>query len=83
MTEIDRVCSEEKYDYIVLLQPTSPLRNLQHIDEAIELLKSRNADAIVSVTEMDHSPLWSNTLPDDGNMNVFLRNEVLNREAKI
>ena len=30
----------EKHDYVVLLQPTSPLRNEKHIDEAIELLKS-------------------------------------------
>jgi CMP-N,N'-diacetyllegionaminic acid synthase len=29
---------EKKYDYIVLLQPTSPLRNEKHIDEAIEFL---------------------------------------------
>lgn len=57
----------EKYDYIVLLQPTSPLRDQKHIDEAIELLVEKNADAVVSVCEMDHSPLWSNTLPQDGN----------------
>jgi len=29
----------EKYDYVVLLQPTSPLRDEKHIDEAIELLE--------------------------------------------
>jgi len=72
----------EKYDYIVLLQPTSPLRNEKHIDEAIELLESRNADAIVSVCEMDHSPLWSNTLPEDGSMNSFLRDDVLNKRSQ-
>jgi len=32
------------YDYIVLLQPTSPLRTSKHIDEAIELLDEKNAD---------------------------------------
>ena len=72
----------EKYDYIVLLQPTSPLRNEKHIDEAIELLEEKQADAIVSVCEMDHSPLWSNTLPKDGNMNNFLRDEVLNKRSQ-
>jgi CMP-N,N'-diacetyllegionaminic acid synthase len=54
----------EKYDYIVLLQPTSPLRNEKYIDDAIELLESKKADAIISVCEMDHSPLWSNILPE-------------------
>lgn len=72
----------EKYDYIILLQPTSPLRNEKHIDEAIELLEEKQADAIVSVCEMDHSPLWSNTLPKDGNMNNFLRDEVLNKRSQ-
>ena len=72
----------EKYDYIVLLQPTSPLRNEKHIDEAIELLEEKQVDAIVSVCEMDHSPLWSNTLPKDGNMKNFLRDEVLNKRSQ-
>jgi len=72
----------EKYDYIVLLQPTSPLRDEKHIDEAIQLLEAKKADAIVSVCEMDHSPLWSNTLPEDGNMNNFLRDEVLNKRSQ-
>lgn len=72
----------KKYDYIVLLQPTSPLRNEKHIDEAIELLEEKQADAIVSVCEMDHSPLWSNTLPKNGNMNNFLRDEVLNKRSQ-
>ncbi|MDD2699109.1 MAG: acylneuraminate cytidylyltransferase family protein [Arcobacteraceae bacterium] len=72
----------EKYDYIVLLQPTSPLRNENHIDEAIELLEQRNADAVIGVCEMDHSPLWSNTLPQGGNMNSFLKDEILNKRSQ-
>ncbi|MCT7650597.1 acylneuraminate cytidylyltransferase family protein [Aliarcobacter butzleri] len=72
----------DKYNYIVLLQPTSPLRNEKHIDEAIELLEIKNADAIISVCEMEHSPLWSNTLPQDGSMKGFLRDEVLNKRSQ-
>lgn len=72
----------EKYDYIVLLQPTSPLRNEKHIDEAIQLLEEKNADSIISVCEMDHSPLWSNTLPKDGNMSNFLKDEILNKRSQ-
>ena len=72
----------KNYDYIVLLQPTSPLRNVKHIDEAIELLEEKQADAIVSVCEMDHSPLWSNILPEDGNMRGFLREEILNKRSQ-
>lgn len=72
----------KKYDYIVLLQPTSPLRNTKHIDEAIELLEKKKADAVVSVCEMDHSPLWSNTLPEDGKMTNFIRDEILNKRSQ-
>lgn len=72
----------EKFDYIVLLQPTSPLRSSQQIDEAIQLLESKNADAIVSVTEMEHSPFWANTLPEDGNMAGFLRDDLLNTRSQ-
>ena len=70
------------YDYIVLLQPTSPLRNNKHIDESIQTLINKDADAIISVCEMDHSPLWSNTLPEDGSMNHFIREEVKNRRSQ-
>lgn len=71
-----------KYDYIVLLQATSPLRNSRHIDEAIQLLESKNADAIISVCPMEHSPLWSNTLLDDLSMNNFLNEKVLNKRSQ-
>jgi len=72
----------EQYDYIILLQATSPLRNSKHINEAIELLMEKEADAVISVCEMDHSPLWSNTLPTDGNMVGFLRDEVVNQRSQ-
>jgi CMP-N,N'-diacetyllegionaminic acid synthase len=70
------------FDYIVLLQPTSPLRTAQHIDEAIEILFERSADAVVSVCEVDHSPLWSNTLPNNDNMSNFIRDDVLNKRSQ-
>lgn len=72
----------EKFDYVVLLQPTSPLRTEHHIDEAIELLYEKHADAIISVCEMDHSPLWSNTLPENGSMGKFLREEIKNKRSQ-
>lgn len=71
-----------EYDYVVLLQPTSPLRNAGHIDAAVELLLEKNADAVVSVCEMDHSPLWSNTLPENNDMSDFLRDEIKNRRSQ-
>ncbi|MFA5158933.1 MAG: acylneuraminate cytidylyltransferase family protein [Candidatus Omnitrophota bacterium] len=39
-------------EYIVLLQPTSPLRTADDIDAAIEIAIKNNADAVVSVFEI-------------------------------
>ena len=71
-----------KYDYIVLLQPTSPLRNEKHLDEAVELLESKKSNAVVSVCEMEHSPLWSNTLDESLSMAGFLKDEALNKRSQ-
>ena len=38
-------------EYIFLLQPTSPLRLSQDIDEAVRVAMSKDADAVVSVCE--------------------------------
>jgi CMP-N,N'-diacetyllegionaminic acid synthase len=70
------------FDYVVVLQPTSPLRNSMHVDEAIELLFEKQADAIISICETEHSPLWSNTLPEDGSLKNFLPDEIKNKRSQ-
>lgn len=69
-------------EYILLLQPTSPLRSRKDIDGAIRMLKEKNAKAVVSVCETDHHPWWSNTLPENGNMKDFLRPDILNKRRQ-
>jgi CMP-N,N'-diacetyllegionaminic acid synthase len=46
------------YDYVVLLQPTSPLRLIADIDGCIQLCVSAGAPACVSVTPVTESPYW-------------------------
>lgn len=41
-------------DVLVLLQPTSPLRRAEHVDEAVRLLLESGADSVVSVVEVPH-----------------------------
>jgi N-acylneuraminate cytidylyltransferase/CMP-N,N'-diacetyllegionaminic acid synthase len=72
----------KKYDLIMLLQPTSPLRKYEDIDKAIELLFLKEAKAIVSVSEVDHHPLWSNTLPEDKSMRNFIKKEIKNKNRQ-
>ena len=64
--------SGETYDYVVVLQPTSPLRTAEEIDAAIVKAVERDAQAIISVSPTAQPPLWMNTLPDDDSMNGFL-----------
>jgi len=70
------------FDLVLVLQPTSPLRTQEDIDQAIEVLFARQALATVSVCETEHHPWWSNTLPADGSMLDFLRPEVLNNNRQ-
>ncbi|MFA0133205.1 acylneuraminate cytidylyltransferase family protein [Vibrio splendidus] len=70
-------------DVVVLLQPTSPLRTAEHIDEALELFMEQEAFSVVSVTPCEHPPLWSNTLPKDNSMGDFIRPEALSRSQDI
>jgi CMP-N-acetylneuraminic acid synthetase len=70
------------FDFIMLLQPTSPLRTSCHIDEAINLLNEKCADAVISVCPTEHSPLWSNTLNDSGKMDSFISPEIKNARSQ-
>ena len=44
-----------KPDIVVILQPTSPLRETRHIDEAIELFLKTKTESLVSVVEVPHN----------------------------
>lgn len=59
------------YDVIILLQPTSPLRTIQHVKEAISLY-DENCDMVVSVKE-SHSA----TVLCHENLNGFLQNSLV------
>lgn len=46
------------YDYVVVLQPTSPLRITEDIDRCLEMIQTTKAPSVVSVTEVEKSPYW-------------------------
>lgn len=48
----------EKIDFIVFLQATSPLRNINDIDNAIELIIEKNCDSLFSGNIYDGGFLW-------------------------
>ncbi len=63
---------DEKFDDVIIFQPTSPLRDVDDIDGAIEFFYAKNATSVVGVCEVEHSPLWSNTLDENFSMENFL-----------
>ncbi len=63
------------FDSICLLQPTSPLRTAQDIIEAYDFLEIKNANAVTSVCEVDYSPLWMMTLPDNLSLEEFKKRD--------
>lgn len=65
-----------KYDYVVLLQPTSPLRKAEDIDGCIELCVKRNSPSCVSVTEPGKNPYWMYTIDEKGRIRPLIETVV-------
>jgi len=49
---------DEAFDYLVLLQPTSPFRKPEDIDGCLELCAARGAPGCVSVSPLDKPAEW-------------------------
>jgi CMP-N-acetylneuraminic acid synthetase len=65
---VDWLARHEHYlsDLIVLLQPTSPFRSSQDIDNAIRLQIESDADAVVSVMKNERPLQWLRRINEDG-----------------
>jgi N-acylneuraminate cytidylyltransferase len=70
---------DEKYDYVCLLQPTSPLRKVADIDECIEKCIHNNAESCVSITEVDKHPFWTYEIDNEEKLKQIFDNKNLNR----
>lgn len=62
----------DSYDYLVLLQPTQPLRQPFHIDEAIEKMLELEAESLVSVSKVKEHPVLIRTIGEDGKLQNLL-----------
>lgn len=58
-------------DYVVLLQPTSPLRTPEDIREAWKIAEAQDAEGIVSVTPAEGHPLWLMTMDERDRLQLF------------
>jgi len=62
-------------ELVVLLQPTSPLRQAEHIDQGIKLLLETNADSVIGVCEVEYSPYWMRILDDESRVKHFVETD--------
>jgi CMP-N,N'-diacetyllegionaminic acid synthase len=68
-----RTSFDMRFDTVCLLQPTSPLRSVQDIIGGYQEFEEKHADSVTAVCEMEHSPLWSMTLPRDLSLKEYLK----------
>jgi len=75
----------EAFDFVLTLQPTSPLRTSSHINEALELIYGDDsADSLVSVVKVPHNCSPSSIMEMQGNYVLPVEKEkiILRRQEK-
>jgi len=72
----------QQYDLVILLQPTSPLRGVKHIDEAFNILSNKDSNSLISVCTPDKSPYKSFILNEHGYLKGLINDEApfMNRQ---
>ena len=68
----------EKFDYIIMLQPTSPLRELKDINNSINKVLKKNIDALVSVSKVEvQHPRFIYSIKNKDNLVPFLKKKIV------
>lgn len=72
------------FDYVVMLQPTSPFRSSKHIDEAIMKFLNEKNDSLISIKKQDYPPWWLFNLKKKklGQFLQYKRKNVFNLERQ-
>ena len=69
-------------EYLVLLQPTSPLRTGCHIDKAFRLIKEKNGIGAISLSRTDHPVEWMGKISEDGLLDSFFYETKLEMQSQ-
>jgi len=64
----------------VVLQPTSPLRLAEDIDNTIDIYKANKADSVISFCKERHPVGWHKYLASDGKIEPLFEDELKNRQ---
>lgn len=67
-----------EWGYVLLLQPTSPLRSHVDIDRAIKAFFSqKKADALVSIIPVNENPFWMQTVNKKGFIQPLIKQKTM------
>ena len=72
-----------KRDFIVYLQPTSPLRKTHHINSAIKKILKKNKKSLTSVVESDNKIFKSLVIKNDNIYPIFDENNFTTSRQKL
>ena len=70
----------EQYDILILLQPTSPLRTTQDIDNALEIFLESSMQSLVSVCKVTESPVLMRTINNNMPKKILNINSTIRRQ---
>ena len=73
----------KKYDYVVLLQATSPLRSVEDVDNCIEKCIAEDGNACVTVTQSEQSPYWMYSISANGSVVPVVKVEEYKRRQDL
>lgn len=63
---------DESYEYVALIQPTSPLILPEDVDGAVEAALSHHADSVITVHEAKEHPFYTRVFAADGCLDYMM-----------
>ncbi|MGM9967104.1 MAG: cytidylyltransferase domain-containing protein [Rummeliibacillus sp.] len=64
----------DTYDYICLLEPSSPFATNKDLENAIHLINQKKADTLLGMKEVEVNTIFINELDDKGGLSYFYKN---------
>ncbi len=73
MHTINWICENdtENYDYVCLLEPSSPFASHQDLNDALELIEKSGADTLLAMKEAEVSTRFIHSLDENGGLSEF------------
>lgn len=61
----------EKYDYVVMLEPSSPFARPEDLDKALNIIIDNNADTLLGMKEVEVNTCFIHTLDEKNGLSLF------------